>query len=66
MRRPMPPWGDSQGTPRADASTGAGRTPLSVGEDGGDEAGQMMSMGDVGGGMPPLVMLRLLKALGKI
>ena len=62
-RRPLPPWGDSQGTPRTDYSTSefetnAGQAPM------GDEGAT--AMGDAGGQMSPMVMLRLLRSLGRV
>lgn len=73
VRRTLQPWGDAGGSGKPSPQP-AGRSPM---DDSGAAtmdapvAGQQPmqqgpGMGDVGGGMAPMVMLRLLKALGRI
>lgn len=58
-RTSMPPWGDSQGKPTMDAGTGASADPTM-----GGAAPTGVDANDPSQG--PLVMLRLLKAMGKV
>lgn len=70
IRRTLQPWGDSAGTPKAQAGYGGqadnGESQPGQGQPQPGAPAQAPGMGDVGGGMAPMVMLRLLKSLGRI
>ena len=65
-RRPLQPWGEAGKTSSGEASYGqpGGTSEGAAGASAGAGAG--MDMGDAGGQMSPMVMLRLLKTLGRI
>lgn len=69
IRRTLQPWGDSAGTPQPSYGGQADNGESQPGQgqpQPGMQQGQAPGMGDVGGGMAPMVMLRLLKSLGRI
>lgn len=62
QRRALPPWGDSQG---AQPKTGADLA-TAMGADGTDMADPLQGDPSQAGAMGPMVMLRLLKSLGRL